>query len=179
MACRHVRGENRKLSCEKNKAYLAACLYQYCQPIFLSNLWIGREISTYNCSKGAQQKSKLRHSGQHYRTYSKHDEKVKTWRLIDESVVYHRQHSKSQMRHPLLPIPEQFSCIGAAAHLLVQNAAIPRQWWLAYWLRGERNDVDFDDLGLPRLLCMTSIRQAAGCMDLVRLEDAMRSSLSR
>jgi hypothetical protein len=87
---------------------------------------------THSYSKDAQPKSTLRHSGQRCRTCSKHDEKVKTWRLIDASVGFHRQHNKSRMRRRLLPIPGQFSCIGEVAHLLGRIVAILRRWWLAF-----------------------------------------------
>jgi hypothetical protein len=76
------------------------------------------------------------------------------------------------MRHLPLSIPELSSGTGEVAHLLCRIVAIPRRLWLACWFATMASVVDFKLLDLSGLHCMTSIRQAAGCMDLVRLEYA-------
>jgi hypothetical protein len=91
--------------------------------------------STHSCNKDALRKSKLRHSGQRYHICSKHDERATTWRLVDGSAEFHRQHNRSQMRRPRWPSPGRFSCIGAAAHLLVRIVATPQLSWPAFFLR--------------------------------------------
>jgi hypothetical protein len=124
---------------------------------------VSRRGSTHSCNKDAQRKSKLRHSGQRYRTCSKHDERVKTWRLIDESAEFHRQHNKSHMRRPRWPIPGRSSCIGAVAHLLDRIVAIPQLSWPAFFLR---DGAMLLDLGPGIIKIALQDQHSSGCRKL-------------
>jgi hypothetical protein len=85
-----------------------------------------------------------------------------TWRLIDESVEFHRQHNMSRMRRLPSPIPELSSCIGEAVHLLFRIAAIPQRLWLAYLLRRQwRRVVLFADLGFKGIVLHD--KHSSGC----------------
>lgn len=138
----------------------------------------------YSYSIDAQQSCKLRHNGQRCRTCSKLYGIEKTLRRDDVSVHFRRQPCKLQTRRPQLSIPSQFSCSDVVGRLTGRCQAIPQRWWLAYLLLFGFAKIDSCQyLGVDisyapriiqscRLYCMTSIRRAAGCMDLVPLEAA-------
>lgn len=164
----------------RSKRWVAqGCVLPGCLPREIVSSALTKEcarIATHSCSRGAQQKSTLQRSGRHCRTCSTRDEKERTLRLNDESVWFHRQHNRSQMRRLLSSIPGQSSGICEVACLLHRIVTIPQRWWLACLVArmGVRLLIlaTWDVFFYQGLRCMTSIRQAAGCMDLVRLGDA-------
>jgi hypothetical protein len=59
-------------------------------------------LAACSCSKDAQQRSRLRHSGQHCHTCNMRDARETTWRLVYQSVHFHRQHAYSRRFAPHL-----------------------------------------------------------------------------